>query len=198
MKIALIGSALAGGAVQIVDVLLEDDSASSIRIYDDSEAAQGCNVLGVPIVGSCDRIHADASDGLIDSAIVAVGSIVPRQKLFMRYSDSELFFPNIVSSRANISKSASLGRGNVFLPGVYIGPRVRILDNNYFTTSTIVNHDTSIGSHCYFSTCVSIAGRVDIGDKVRFDTGCCVTADAHVDDDSLLEPGKTYGPVRDR
>ena len=41
MKLAIIGSALAGGAVQIIDILLEDQLASDIRIYDDSDEAQG-------------------------------------------------------------------------------------------------------------------------------------------------------------
>ena len=49
--------------------------------------------------------------------------------------------------------------GNIILPHVYIGPRVVIGDNNYITTSTTINHDTSIGNHCYFSTSVSVAGR---------------------------------------
>ena len=86
MKLAIIGSALAGGSVQIVDFLLEDQLASDIRIYDDSEDAQGCNVLGVPVVGPLDRLVLDASDGYVDSAIIAVGSIGPRQELYARYS----------------------------------------------------------------------------------------------------------------
>ena len=71
-------------------------------------------------------------------------------------------------------------------------------NNNYFTTSTVVNHDTVIGSHCYFSSSVSVAGRVKIEDRIRFDTACCITADAVVGSDSLIAPGESFGPVRDR
>ena len=60
MKIGIIGSALAGGSVQIIDLLLDDNLASDIRIYDDREDAQGCEVLGVPVVGPIDRIDSDA------------------------------------------------------------------------------------------------------------------------------------------
>ncbi len=201
MKLGIIGSALAGGGVQIVDVLLEDSASpelniSEIRIYDDNEEAEGCNVLGVPVVGGLDRLLSDLSDNLIDSAVIGVGSIVPRQILFQTYAATCLQFPNIISSKATVSKSAVLGRGNVILPHVYIGPRVYIANNNYITTSTTINHDTSIGSHCYFSTAVSIAGRVKIEDCIRFDTSCSITADATVAASTLIGPGESFGPTR--
>ena len=127
MKIAIIGSALTGGGVQIIDILLEDGSASDIRIYDDHNDAQGINVLGLPVVGTLDRLIPDANDGLIDSAIIAVGSIRPREELFNKFSsNSGLFFPNIISSKSIVSQSAVLGKGNVILPNVYIGPRVEL------------------------------------------------------------------------
>lgn len=198
MKLGVIGSALAGGSVQIIDLVLDDHLASDIRIYDDREDAQGCSILGVPVVGTLDRLLLDVSDGLVDSAIIAVGSIGPRQKLYSRYLKASLRFPNIISSKSDISRSAVLGMGNVILPHVYIGPRVAIADNNYFTTATVVNHDTFIGSHCYFSASVSVAGRVSIGDRVRLDTACCVTADAVVEADSLIGPGESFGPFRGR
>ena len=172
MRLAIIGSALAGGGVQIVDVLLNDQLATDIRIYDDREDAQGHSVLGVPVVGTLERLFQDISDGFVDSAIIGVGSVGPRKELYVRYSKTSLHFPNIISSKACVSQSAVLGMGNVVLPNVYIGPRASIADNNYFTTSTTINHDTRIGSHCYFSTSVSVAGRVNIGNSIRFDTGC--------------------------
>ena len=144
MKIAIIGSALAGGAIQIVDVLLEDQLASDIRIYDDSPDTHGANVLGVPVVGDCERLESDISDSLVDSAVVAVGSIAPRERLFKKYINTSLCFPNIISSKAIISNSSSFGRGNVILPGVYLGPQVTLADNNYLTTATTINHDSNI------------------------------------------------------
>ena len=125
MKIAIIGSALAGGSVQIIDLLLDDNLASDIRIYDDREDAQGCEVLGVPVVGPIDRIDSDASDGFIDSAVIAVGSVVPRRELFERFSETSLYFPNIISSKSIISRPLSWV-WEVVLPNVYLGPRVSI------------------------------------------------------------------------
>lgn len=196
MKLAIIGSALAGGGVQIVDILLESAVMHELRIYDDEDEAQGQEVLGVPVVGPLERLPRDFSDGIIDSAIIAVGSITPRKFLYEKFSSLGFSFPNIISSRAIISKSATIGKGNVILPNVYIGPRVRIADNNYITSSTTINHDTNIGSHSYFSTAVSVAGRVNIEDCIRFDTSSCVTADATVASGTLIGPGESFGPTR--
>ena len=198
MKLAVIGSAVAGGGIQIIDILQDEGIADDIRIYDDAEEVQGRNVLGIPIVGTLDRLCSDISDGLVDSAVIAVGSIAPREALYKRYSRSSLVFPNIISSRSTISRSATLGNGNIILPHVYIGPNVRIMNNNYFTTSVVINHDSTVGSSCYFSTSVSVAGRVSIEDRVRLDTASCVTADAVVLSDSLVGPGESFGPIRGR
>ena len=161
-----------------------------------ASAAQGCDVLGIPVVGPCDRLFSDVSDSLADSLVIAVGSIIPRESLYKKFVDYPLRFPSIISSRATVSASAVIGKANIILPHVYIGPRVVIGDNNYITTSTTINHDTSIGSHCYFSTSVSVAGRVTIGNRVRFDSACCITADACVEDDSLVGPATVFGPMR--
>lgn len=198
MKIAVVGSALAGGAIQIVDILLEDDLARSVRVYDDADEAQDAEILGVPVVGPLDRILFDFRDGMIDSAVVAVGSIAPRKKIFTDIGLAGIPLPNIISKRAVISLSSSMGHGNVVLPLVYIGPRVTVGNNNYFTTSSVINHDSVIGSHCYFSTSVSVAGRVSIGDEVRLDTASSVTADAVLPGCSLVGPGQSFGPTRGR
>ena len=198
MKLAIVGSALAGGAVQIIDILLGDGLAASIRIYDDHADACNTDVLGVPVVGQIDQLFYDFLDGIVDSAIVAVGSIDPRQKLYQRLHDKSIYTPNIVSSRAIVSASASLGAGNVILPLVYIGPRVIVGNNNYITTASVINHDSMVGSHCYFSTSVNVAGRVCIGDRVRLDTSASISADAKVLSDSLIGPGESFGPVRGR
>lgn len=198
MNLAIVGSALAGGAVQIVDILLAEGLATDIRIYDDSHEAQDKTVLGVPVVGPIERLSHDFFDKTVTAAVIAVGSITPRQQLYERVAALSIPFPNIISSLAVVSASASMGKGNVILPLVYLGPRVKLGDNNYLTTASIVNHDSIIGSHCYFSTSVNVAGRVRIGDRVRLDASASITADAWLPDDSLVGPSQYFGPIRDR
>jgi len=196
MKLAIIGSALTGGAIQIVDICLEDGIANELRIYDDDPRALRQNVLGVSVVGTTDQVCRDFSNKSIDSVVVAVGSINSRFMLFENLNREKYPIVNIISTKATISSSAKIGKGNVILPNVYIGPNVTIGDNNYITTSSVINHDSFIGSHCYFSTSVSVAGRVQIGSRVRLDTSSSVSADAIIEDQAHLLPGRNYGPAR--
>ena len=198
MKIGILGSATNGGAIQIVDILQELGTCSTIRIYDDSQQSRHMNVLGCSVVGPIDAVSTDVHRGIIDAIVVAVGSILPRERIFKKAEQLGVNMPNIIAPSALISKSASLGKGNVILPQTYIGPGVAVSDNNYITTASVINHNSTIGSHCYLSAGVTIAGRVRIGDRVRLDTNCIITADADVSDDSLVLAGEVFGPTRGR
>lgn len=198
MKVAVLGSALRGGGVQVVDILMETHDVKDILIYDDDLEAIGKNVLGSFVVGPISQVCVDYDSGLVEAAVVAIGSVEPRKKVYEMAVRSGIPLMNVVSSRAVLSTSCVLGQGNVILPGVYIGPCSVLGDNNYLTTGSQINHDSCVGSHCYFSAGVVVAGRVLIGDSCRFDTSCCVTADAIVENGSLVEACRSYGPTRGR
>lgn len=198
MKIAILGSALRGGGIQIIDILLESLAKDDLLIYDDDVDAKGKSVLGVPVVGPISQSVNDFSKGVFSAAVVAIGSVEPREKIYKSLLAQDVKFVNVISSKAILSPFCTLGIGNVILPGVYIGPSVTIGDNNYLTTASQINHDSSVGSHCYFSAGVTVAGRVKIGDSCRFDTSSCITADAVVPTHSLIKAACSYGPVRGR
>ena len=196
MNLAIIGSALSGGAIQIIDIINGDRISCSMYIYDDNNELHGKDVLGVPIIGAVARAKSDYISGKIDAAVIAVGSILPRKRLFDEISATGIKMCNIISSLAVVSSTAKIGVGNILLPFVYLGPNVKIKDNNFITTGTQINHDSTLGSNCYFSAGVTVAGRVKIGNAVRADTAASVTADAVVVDGSILNPGVSFGPIR--
>ena len=196
MTIAVLGSALRGGGVQITDVLLETVQPDNILIYDDDIKTHNKTVIGVRVKGSIDEAVEDFKYGVIETCVIAIGSTIPRKNVYEKLVDEKMPISNVISNRAIISKYAEIGEGNVVLPGVYIGPNTEIGDNNYFTTGTQINHDTRVGSHCYFSAGAVVAGRVTIGDSCRFDTSCCITADANVEDCTLIKANSTHGPIR--
>ena len=201
MKLAIVGSALNGGSLQIIDALDGRVSNSFIRIYDDNAFQKSDNVNGIKIVGRVNDIKNDLEKSLIDSIIIGVCSLPARKSLFDKLSYLQNYgikFVNIISNRSIISKSAKLGIGNVILPASFIGPNVQLGDNNYITSGTCINHDCVLGSHSYLSTGVSIAGKVNMGNSIRLDTGCSITAGAKIDDDIHILPGEVFGPQRGR
>ncbi len=198
MRIAVIGSALRGGGIQVIDILLETMSAEQILLFDDDPQALSQYICGVPVLGdikfAIDQFHS----GHFDKAVVAIGSVEPRKRVYDFLLGSNIPFANVISRYALLSSYSSLGLGNVILPNVYIGPAVVIGNNNYLTTGSQINHDTTIGSHCYFSAGVTVAGRVSIGDCCRLDTSSCITADAVLEDSSLVTATTAFGPMRGR
>lgn len=196
MTIAVFGSALRGGGIQVIDIILESTPPNKIFLYDDDVDTHSTSVLGVPVRGSFDIAADDFSNGIFETAVIAIGSINPRKLVFDKIMRHGIPLCNVISKHALISPFSKLGTGNVFLPYVYIGPSVSIGDNNYFTTGSQINHDTIVGSHCYFSAGVTVAGRVKISNQCRFDTSCSVSADAFVPDRTLVPPSQCFGPVR--
>lgn len=170
MTIAVLGSALRGGGIQILDVLLETVHLVNIAVYDDDKETHEKMVLGVRVIGCIDKAVEDYKSGVIESCAIAIGSTIPRKNVYEKVVREKIPLSNVISNRAIISKYTRIGQGNIILPGVYIGPNTKIGDNNYFTTGTQINHDTEVGSHCYFSAGAVVAGRVTIGNSCRFDT----------------------------
>ena len=196
MTIAVLGSALRGGGVQVLDVLLETVNPEDISVYDDDKDTHDKTVLGVRVIGCIDKALEHYKSGVIETCVIAIGSTIPRKSVYEKVMHEKIPLSNVISNRAIISKYTRIGQGNIVLPGVYIGPNTKIGDNNYFTTGTQINHDTKVGSHCYFSAGAVVAGRVTIGDSCRFDTSCCITADAIVENSTLIKANSTHGPIR--
>ena len=100
MKIAVLGSALRGGGIQVVDALLESYKIEDLLIYDDNPDAHGLSILGAPVIGSINHAICDYSNGLFQKAVVAIGSVIPRKKIYENVLSSGVEFINVVSSRA--------------------------------------------------------------------------------------------------
>lgn len=190
--IAILGSVLNGGACQIIDAVSSSKSDYNFLLYDDVACLSHSTHLGYEIRGGIDCVFDDQKSGLVSNFVVGVCSLPFRGLIYARAISNGLSPINIISESALLSETASIGRGNVILPSTYIGPNARIGDNNYITTGTHINHDCIVGNSNYFSTCVAVAGRVEILDNVRLGSNCTVAADAVVPRDSIVTEGTTF------
>jgi sugar O-acyltransferase (sialic acid O-acetyltransferase NeuD family) len=192
-KLAIIGSAVGGGAAQIIDALSGDTTYNEVIIFDHNLSVLGSNVMGVNVVDSSENILKWHKDGKFDCAVIGIGTPSERAKLFRVLSREGVNFVNVIDPTANIRPTARLGLGNVILANVYIGPFVTIGDNNYIITSTTINHHSNVGSHCYLSSGCTLAGRVKLGDKVRFDTASGAKGDVTVSSGTVVPAGQILG-----
>lgn len=189
-RVAIAGSALGGGAAQVIDAIRRGFDYDAVGIFDNNEEAWGKDVDGVKVVGSSKEIVEAYRSGLFDAVVIAVGDVVMRRDLFEVLKLKLVPFCNVIDKDAIISPSAKIGIGNVFLCHSYVGPGVTIGDNCYIITGSRINHDSQVGSHCYLSTGVSIAGRVRVGDLVKFETASGSAPDCHIPSGSTVPPGQ--------
>ncbi len=190
-KLAIIGSALSGGAAQVIDAAISSCTHRPVAIFDSKPNAIGLSVLGVPVVGSSGDIKSFWKKKEFDEIVIAIGGdLLERQKVYETLRTLGVPFANVIDKTAQIRMGAEIGLGNVILANVFIGPSVKIGNNCYLITNTSINHDTRVGSHVYFGPGCTVAGHVTIGDRVRLDINSGVKAKLKVENDSYIPPGK--------
>jgi acetyltransferase-like isoleucine patch superfamily enzyme len=188
-RLAILGSALSGGAAQIIDACLSTNSHTPVAIYDSNPAALGNSMLGVPVAGSSDDIEIAWRENKFDEIIIAIGGdLQERKALYETILSIGIPFANIIDKTAQIRTGVDIGSGNVILANVFIGPGVTVGNNCYLITNTSINHDTCIGSHVYFGPGCTVAGHVNIGYCVRFDLSSGAKAHLTVKDGSYIAP----------
>jgi len=189
-RIAVVGSALGGGAAQVIDAISRSEDQIAVAIYDNSPEAKGRCIHGIEVAGSSENVIQAYKAGAFDAAIIAIGNIKLRKEVFDWLNLASIPLCNIIDRDAVVSTTAKIGAGNVLLCHSYVGPGVVIRDNCYVITGSRINHDSYLGSHCYLSTGVSIGGRVKVGEMVKFDTASGSAPDCLIPTGTYLQPGQ--------
>ena len=190
-RLAVVGSALSGGAAQIIDAVGTHKEFVVVAIFDSDESAMGRQIFGVPVLSSSDAVREYYDLDFFDEVIIAIGGdLVERERIFIDLISLNIPLANVIDSSAQLRSNAVIGVGNVILGNVFIGPGVTIADNCYVISGTTINHDCKVGSHTYFSSGCTLAGNVVVGERVRFDTASGAKANTVIGDDEYIYPGK--------
>jgi UDP-perosamine 4-acetyltransferase len=190
-RLAIVGSAASGGAAQVIDAVITGSQYKAVAIFDNDESLRGKFFLGVPVIASSDKVVEYWKRKEFDEVIIAIGgNLNERQRLFNEFNLLGIPFANVIDRSAKLRSAVNIGRGNVILANVFIGPYVTLGDNCYLITNTCINHDSVVGSHVYFSAGCVIAGNVHIGNRVRFDTASGSKANINIKDDFIVPAGK--------
>jgi len=192
-RLAIIGSALSGGAGQIIEALAFQDKIKAVLILDRDVNAIGKEIDTVPVAGSTDDLLRRWNDGEFDVAIVAIGGdLAERKRLFECLKLNNIPVTNIIDSSVKLGLNVILGEGNVILNNCYFGNNVMLGNNNYILNQCSIQHDTVIEDHNYFATNVTVGAKVKIGNMNRFGIKCIVETRAIVENDQNLKTGYIY------
>lgn len=146
------------------------------------------NVLGVAVEPESDqRLMALQRDGF--HAFVAVGSNRLRRKLCDKLQSLGLPLATIISSRAWVSPSASIGIGTIVMPGAIIGAAANVGRGAIINTSASVDHDGVIGDYVHIAPGVHLAGCVTIGAGSFLGVGSSVIPERTIGTSSTVGAG---------
>lgn len=158
--------------------------------YFDDYAERGAIVEGRPILGNTDECITLYQQGLYDCIFIASGynNFEGREQLYEMLK-GKVPFANIISPMAFVHPTAKIGEGVLLSDGVYINRDAIIEDNVAITLKSIINHGTHVKKHTFFSTGVTTAGNVIVGEKCFIGVGCVISDGISICDNVWLSPG---------
>lgn len=189
-RIAIVGSALAGGAVQIIDAVRGNEEFVIAAIFDSNAHLSGKSIEDIPILGSSDSVVECYEKEMFDAAVIGIGGdLNERERLYQVLKSRNIPLANIIDSSVQMRMGVTIGSGNVILGNAYFGPNVRIGDNCYILNNVSIQHDSIIGNHSYLATGVIIGAHVTVGNKVRFEIGSGAKSKIKIEDEAVVPAG---------
>ncbi|MGI4814677.1 MAG: NeuD/PglB/VioB family sugar acetyltransferase [Janthinobacterium lividum] len=169
MEILLIGG---GGHCKSVIDVLESTGMWRISGIVERRGSQITRVLNYPVVGCDDELV--TLRGLCQFALVTVGQITSpeiRIRLFQAVGRAGFVQPAIISSRAHVAATATLGAGAIVMHAAHIGPNAHVGANTIINTRALIEHDAVIGDHCHIATAAVVNGGAVVGDGCLIGSG---------------------------
>lgn len=182
-RIAIIGSALGGGAGQIIEAMQMQSELEPVFILDRDISIIGKDVLGVKVYGPTEEITERWNRKEFDEAIIAIGGdLTERKRLYEYLITNGIMLANIIDPSVKFGLGFKMGTGNVILNNTYFGNHTSIGNNNYILNQCSIQHDTIIENHNYFSTNITIGARVKLGSLNRLGIKCIIETKADIGD----------------
>lgn len=186
-KIALIGSG--DFAISVVEIINENVLYEIVGYIDGSKSI-GTIINGIPVIGSDDDVVDLYHKGTFDCIFISVGytKFRIREKLYFSFK-GRVPFANVISPKAIIHPSAQIGEGVMVSDGSVVHKHAVIEDNVAITLHSIVNHGSIVKKHTFFSTRVTTAGNVVVGERCFVGVGVVISDGVKICDDTWLSPG---------
>ncbi|MDB2517622.1 NeuD/PglB/VioB family sugar acetyltransferase [Amylibacter sp.] len=164
----------AGGQCRVILSLLQEGNAGYLPIgIIDNALHKNEEVLSIPVLGGINLLEDFYQEG-VRNIFLAAGDNFKRKAMFDTVKSAGFDCPNLISDKANVSKSTELGEANIICPFVNVGPQVKIINNNLINTHSTIEHETVIQSHSHVAPMTVVGGRSLLGDFVFLGAGTTI------------------------
>lgn len=181
-KTLLVG---AGGHARSIISAAQSIAVDIHGIIDLSYKGQNENILGCPVVGDLDYLTPLPPDEFC--IFLSIGENDLRRKTFHEIRDLGFEFPNIIHEKSCLDENVSVGIGNFFGAGAYLGPACCAGSFNIINTNSVVEHEVTMGDFNHVAPSATICGRVSIGDD------CLIGANSAIIDKQTVPDGTIIG-----
>jgi len=114
-----------------------------------------------------------------DYFIVAIGNNKIRKQIYQKLS-KHFSTTNITHPNAFLSQLVEIKLGNVILAGAVINANSKIGENNIINSLVLIDHDTTIASHCHLSQGSVLGSNVIIEDEYLTEIGQIIPSFSHL------------------
>ncbi len=152
-----------GHCTSCIDVIEQMGEYDIIGIVDTADKV-GMKLMGYPFIGT----DADLKNLIqkYKNAFVTVGQLhtnTLRKSLIQKILEYDAHIPTLVSPRAYIARSASIGRGSIIMHDAIVNAQAKIGDYCILNSKSLVEHDGDIGSYSHIATGAILNGAVQLG-----------------------------------
>ena len=112
-------------------------------------------------------------------------------KFTSMYQINQWHFPNIEAPYAHVSKTSSMGVGNLFMNFSLINGNADIGDFNMVYSYSSIHHDTVVGNNNVLSPYAGIMGYCKVGHENFLGTGTHLTPKVTIGNENTLSAGET-------
>jgi sugar O-acyltransferase (sialic acid O-acetyltransferase NeuD family) len=161
-------------ALEILDVLLNNNPGDSLCFFDDYSAEANNTIIAQYALI---RTREKLTDLFLVDKRFALGTGNPavRKKLFELAVNAGGEITSVISSTAYISSlNVTLGEGLNIMHGVIIHPEVSIGNGTLINAGANIHHQSLIGSFCEICPGAIITGNVHVGDNSLVGAGAIV------------------------
>jgi sugar O-acyltransferase (sialic acid O-acetyltransferase NeuD family) len=186
-KVVLLGSG--GHAKCVLDILEEMDSYEVIGVTTQDEAIK--DFCGYPVLGNNETLQDLYMDGIRYIAL-GVGGYTDnnlRKALYTKLKQIGFAVVSAIHPSAIISKTFSLGEGNIIFSGVIILPDVQVGNNVVIASGSNIGHEVIIEDHVLISTGVTIGANIKIQEGALISMGATIVSGVTVGRNAFIAAG---------
>ncbi|MDL2238321.1 acetyltransferase [Christensenellaceae bacterium OttesenSCG-928-K19] len=172
-------------AVSVMDIAIDECGYDVVGCIDRDMSKI---VLGIPVIGNDEMLPEIFRSG-VRCFFVAMGNNQLREKLFKYCMEIGMEPANIISTSAQISRWAKLGKGICVLRNSVVHTQAEVGDNCIINTGATVDHDCNIGETCHISVGAHICGSVRIGAGTLVGPGSVIRDGVSVGENTVIGMG---------